>query len=369
MKAANPIRKILPWVAALGLTAAASAQVVVTGVTYGATTNGTNRAVDNLTYNNDSNAVSIIDTANGNYVFSSAPGAAVDFRRNTAANNNATVFYQYTGTFNATNTSLHSKGDLTPTLNEVMLSNDLTQGLWNPFANVDSGNAALSSNIERIDFSLPNFTVTNVQDGFVFFDLENNSNFGDGFRIAAYTATGTVNGVTAPTTYANTGLLIAADSFGNAVATPTGTDATYLRSTTTFGNNLYNSSNINQTNQTMATVDTSSTGGITGSDLVLVGILIRFSDLGLNAGDVIQGYSLIASDTVVSTASDLVDWQNSAVYLTNTNASSSAGNMDFMGFGSQISRYVPEPSTYGLMFTGAACALAAWRRRQRKTRA
>ena len=337
------------------------AQVQVTSVVYNSLSNGANVTSNKITYANDYNAVSYIDTANGNYNFTNAPGASVSFRRSTATNNNATVFYQYSGTYSSSSDTVYAKGDSTPTLNEVMLSNDLTQGLRNPFANLNSGAAdSTTSNIERIDFSLPNFTVTNVNDGFVFFDLENYGNNGDGFRIAAFTATGTVNGIAgAPTTYANTGLLVAPDSFGTNVATPTGGDVTYMRASTSGGDNLNSS-------QTLASIDTSSDGTLTSSDLVLVGILVRFSDLGLSVGSVIQGYSLIASDTVVAAASDLVNWRNSSVYLTNTDATSSAGNMDFMGFGAQISRYVPEPSTYGLMFSGAACALAGWRQLRRR---
>jgi hypothetical protein len=330
--------------------------------------NNANATVGKLTYNNNTAAVNVVETTLGSYVFSNAPGASVAFRRGTSGGNNATVFYQYSGTYSNTADTVYSKGDSTPTLNEVMLSNDLTQGLRNPFANRNGGAAdGTTSNIERIDFTLPNFTVTNVNDGFIFFDLENFGNNGDGFRIAAFTATGsvTVNGTAyanAPTVYANTGFLVPPDSFGNNVGTPTGTDATYLRSSTTYGDNLFNSGGA--TSQTLASIDTSADGTITSADLILVGVLVRFSDLGLNVGDVIQGYSLIASDTVVSTASDLVNWGNSSVYLTNTDATASAGNMDFMGFGAQVARNVPEPSTYGLIFAGGATLLAGWRRRR-----
>lgn len=363
---------VLPRVIALSLLAATfppglRAQVQVSSVVYSALSNGANVAADNITYANDYNKVDYIDTANGNYVFANAPGAAVTIRRSTATNNNATVFYQYSGAYSSSSDTVYAKGDVTPTVSEVMLSSDLTQGLRNPFANKNGGVADVTTtNIERIDFSLPSFTVTNVNDGFVFFDLENYGNNGDGFRIAAYTATGTVNGIAgSPTTYANTGLLVAAGSFGTNVAAPTGGDVTYMQASTSYGDNLYNSP-IATTNQVLASIDTSSDGTLTSSDLVLVGILVRFSDLGLAVNDVIQGYSLISSDTVVTTAASLVDWRNAAVYLTNTEATSSAGNMDFMGFGAQISRYVPEPSTYGLMFSGAACALAGWRRLRRK---
>jgi len=243
------------------------------------------------------------------------------------------------------------KGDTSPTMSEVMLSNDLTQGLRNPFANSTS---STSSNIERIDFYFSGGYTVQAGDAVVFFDLENVGNFGDGFRIAAFNSVGTVNGASnAPTSYANSGLLIQPDTFGNAVGTPNGSNAKYIRSTTTSGDNL-------ASGQSITTLDSNS-GTPNSSDLYLVGILIRFTDLGLNVGDTIYGYSLMAGDVAASTSSDLVNWKNSSVYLTNTDATT-WGNMDFMGFGAQISRPVPEPSTYGALFLGAALAFFGLRR-------
>jgi hypothetical protein len=346
------------------------AQIDVTSVSYGSLTNGGNQTNQKITSANDLNAINYIDTENGNYVFSSSSSASVAIRRSSSTNNNTTAFYQYStytgSSTNGTAATVYSKGDKSPTLNELMLSNDLTQGIRNPFANLNNGAAdATTSNIERIDFYFGGTqTITNVNDGLVFFDLENFGNSGDGFRIAVFTATGTVrvNGTnysSSPTTYANTGLLVAPGSFGPAVTTPTGTDATYIRSSTASGDNL-------DVSQTIAQIDASSDGTLDANDLVLVGVMVRFSDLGLSLGDTILGYSLIASDTVVGAASDLVNWGNSSVYLTNTDANTSAGDMDFMGFGAQLSRYVPEPSTYGLLFGGGATALALWRRNRIK---
>jgi hypothetical protein len=364
MKAPSP-RLLATLLVALAATLAeARAQIDVTAISYAATVNGTNRTNQLITSNNDTNAVNYIDTTNGNYVFSSSAGASVTFRRSSATNNNATAFYQYlTYGSGGTSATVYSKADNSPTLSELMLSSDLTQGIRNPFANVDTsgGPAIATSNIERIDFAFGSTqTITNVSDGLVFFDLENFGNSGDGFRISVFTATGTVNVngtnyTNAPTTYKNTGLLVAPGSFGTNVATPTGTDGTYIRSSTASGDNI-------DVSQTLAQIDSSSDGTLDASDLVLVGVLVRFSDLGLSVGDTILGYSLIASDTVVGAASDLVNWGNSAVYLTNTDAATSAGDMDFMGFGAQLSRYVPEPSTYGLIFGGSASLLALVRR-------
>jgi hypothetical protein len=372
IKPAVQIRAFAMLAVAMGLIQGLAAQVQVTSITYNTVANTTDRTNTKITSLNEFRSANVIDTTAGNYVFSSSSGASVTFRRSSATNNNATAFYQYSAysgsSTNGTTSSVFSKGDTSPTLNEVMMSNDLTQGLRNPFANLDGGVAtSLTTNIERIDFNLGSKTITDVNDGLVFFDLENFGNAGDGFRISAFTATGTVNVngtnyTNAPTTYANTGLLVTPGSFGTNVAVPNGTDARYIRSTTTSGDNI-------DVSQTIAQLDTSNNGTITGADLVLVGILVRFSDLGLNVGDTILGYSLIASDSVVGAAADLVNWGNSSVYLTNTDANTSAGDMDFMGFGAQISRRVPEPSTYGLIFSGGATFLALWRRTRRRAAA
>ncbi|MBI2514292.1 MAG: PEP-CTERM sorting domain-containing protein [Opitutae bacterium] len=329
------------------------AQTAVTAVDYGTATDTTNRTVGNITYNNTYTPVEYISTALGTYNFNGPLASAVNFRRNTSSGNpnNSTVFYQYASTGSGTATVL-GKGDSSPTLSEVMLSNDLTQGLRNPFANGSS--SSLNTNMERIDFYFSGGYTVQAGDAVVFFDLENVGNFGDGFRIAAFNSVGTVNGVgNAPTAYASTGLLVAPDTFGNSVATPDGSNAKYIRSTTTNGDNLASS-------QSIATLDSNS-GTPNSSDLYLVGILIRFTDLGLNVGDTIYGYSLMAGDVTASTSSDLVNWNNSSVYLTNTDPTT-WGNMDFMGFGAQISRPVPEPSTYGALLLGAGLALFGIRR-------
>ncbi|HLP25649.1 MAG TPA: PEP-CTERM sorting domain-containing protein [Acidobacteriota bacterium] len=350
-----PFLRLRSLCAVLGWSMAAAtlpAQIAVTAVDYGTTTNGTDRTAGNITYLNQTTQVEYISTALGTYNFNGPLASAVYFRRNTSSGNpnNSTVFYQYSSTGSGSATVL-GKGDSSPTMSEVMLSNDLTQGLRNPFAN---SSASTSSNIERIDFYFSGGYTVQAGDAMVFFDLENVGNYGDGFRVAAFTSVGTVNGASnAPTAYANSGLLVQPGTFGNPVDTPTGTNARYLRATTTNGDNL-------ASGQSITTLDTNA-GSPNSSDLYLVGTLIRFTDLGLSVGQTIYGYSLMAGDVSANSASDLVNWNNSSVYLTNTDPNS-WGNMDFMGFGAQISRPVPEPSTYGALFIGASLALFGLRR-------
>lgn len=344
---------------AVGCAVAAQAQVAVTAVNYGSLVNGPNRTADNLTYRNEYFPVSTVSTANETYNFAGSVASAVYLRRNTGSGNpnNTTAFYSYASYTSSSSATVVGLGDSSPTAGEVMLSNDLGQGLRNPFANT-GGTTSLNSNIERIDFYFADGYTVQADDALVFFDLENQGNFGDGFRIAAYNAVGTVNGVSnAPTTYANTGLLVAPDSFGPAVDFPGGTNPRYLRSTTTNGDNL-------AANQSLGTIDTAN-GTPGANDLYLVGILIPLSDLGLIVGQKIYGYSLFAGDVAFADTNQMANWNNSVYYPTNTPADT-WGNMDFMGFGAQLARPVPEPSTYGAISLGlglAALGLRRWRAR------
>lgn len=323
----------------------ARAQTAVTGITYGSLVDLADTTSGTLTYLNRYRPVQTVSTTSlGSYQFTGPLASAVTVRRNTTSGNanNTTLIYQS----NASNQVL---GEYDTSLGNVFLSNNLYTGVRNPFAN---STASTDSNIERIDFYFAGGYTVQANDALVFFDVENTGNFGDGFRIAAYTSVGTVNGVAnSPTTYANTGLNVAADSFGGPLSNPDlGASATYRRSTFTSGDSLTGAAS----------------GSATAGTLQLVGILIRFSDLGLSVGQTIFGYSLMAGDVAPTTASDLVNWNNTSVYLTNTSATMT-GNMDFMGFGAQISRPVPEPATYGMLLLALATVGLALHRRRRAT--
>lgn len=329
------------------------AQVAVTWVTYNSLVNTTNRTADNITYRNETYAVNSIGTSSEVYSFTGSGASSVFLRRNTSVGNpnNTTTFYEYSSY--GSNSTVYGAGDTSPTAGEVMLSSDLRQGLRNPFAN-SGGTTSLNSNIERIDFYFAGGLTVQEGAALVFFDLENQGNYGDGFVIAAYDTIGTVNGfANAPTNYVTTGLEVAPDSFGNPVNAPASDNPRYLRSTTTSGDNL-------AANQTFATIDTNS-GTPGASDLYLVGILIPLADLGLSVGQTIYGYSLFAGDVSFTSTSQMNNWNNASYYPTNT-PSDTWGNMDFMGFGAQVARPVPEPSTYGALLLAAGLAAFGVRR-------
>lgn len=321
-----------------------SAQTAVTDITYGSLADNWNSTTGGITYLNRDRVVSTVDTASGEYRFDGPLANDVYFRRNTDSSgngssnqwndnpNNSTIIYQVDG-------SNRNYGDYNADLEQLFLDSNLYAGLRNPFGN--GAGTSTNSNIERIDFHFSGGYTVQANDALVFFDVENIGNFGDGFRIAAFTEVGTVNGFSdAPTTYANTGLLVAPDSFGGPIDNPQfGSSGDYRRATFTNGDTL------------SGTASNISSAG----ELQLVGILISFADLGISAGTTIYGYSLMAGDTAPVSAASLVDWRNTTYYPTNTDPTG-YGNMDFMGFGAQIARPVPEPATYGalLLLTGAA---------------
>jgi hypothetical protein len=348
------VSKLAFWATAMLTCLDLPAQVAVTNITYGTQVNNANQTQGGITYLNQDSSVNTVSTASaGDYRFDGPLASNVYFRRNTDSNgngtsngtgdnpNNTTLIYQVNG-------SSQSYGDYLPTPEQIFLDGNLYTGIRNPFAN--GSGTATNSNIERIDFYFSGGYTVQANDALVFFDVENTGNFGDGFRIAAFTATGTVNGVgNAPTTYANTGLLVPADSFGGPINNPNGgATGTYNRSTFTNGDNLSGTAS----------------GTASAGTLQLVGILIRFSDLGISAGTTIYGYSLMAGDVTPTTAANLVNWNSTTYYPTNTDPAG-YGNMDFMGFGAQIARPVPEPSTYGAIFLGLGATFLGWRRLRR----
>lgn len=359
---------LLAFGVGMGAATSAVAQVAVTGVSYGTETgSGTSNDTDvnNIIYDNRTQPVTGISTSTENYVFDGPAASSAYFRRGSAGTNGATAWYQTTDfDSGGGGYKVYGQGDSSPNLSELMLTSNLSQGLRNPFANtVSSSSIGPTSNIERIDFSFGASGIT-VTEGaaLVFFDLENFGNHGDGFRIAVFD--GWNNTTKTVTSYVNTGLLVEPGSYGDALDVPgSQTNIGYVRANTNNADNISGS-------QTVTTIDSDVSGSLGSNDLTIVGILISFEDLGLSVGDTIYGYSLMAGDVVASTVSDLLDYTDTDVYLNTTNAGTNPeadyGNVDFAAFGAKVSRPVPEPSTYGVVFLGSTTGFFLWRRRSRK---
>lgn len=308
----------------------ARAQIAVTSYGLGPVVNNADQYANELTFLNIYAPVTSVSTATTDYVFNGPSATNVAFRRNlNSGNANDSSFYYRYGYYSDT---VIGRGDATPTLAEVMLSNDVSQGLHNPFAN---GTDWSEGNIERIDITFAGGYTVQTGDAIVLFDLENLGDRGDGFRIAAFNS---VNSSLAPVSYVNTGLLVNPDSYG--VAAPNGElNSRYAVSTTSSGDNL------NASEREISILD-SNNGTPNSSDGYLSGVVILLSDLGLSVGQTIYGYSLMAGDVRVSSANDLVNWNNTSVYRTDTDATT-WGNVDFAGFGTTMGRAVPEPEFYG----------------------
>ncbi len=339
------------------------AQVTVTDITYGERRNDWNQNQGGVTFRQEYYPVESVSTGVGDYLFNGPLAQSVYLRRNEANsdwsyggrghgyghgghggsddnNDHTTLFYQ-------TDSYDRAYGSAPDSAGGVFRDGNLFTGLRDPFANTGSSDDDLNTNIERIDFYFGDYVVTEGA-GIVLFDLENFGNHGDAFRIAAFD--GWDSSAVAPDSFANTGLLINPGSFGDALLSPTDNGSLeFARATYTDGDDVSGSA---------------SSFTSLGSDLNVVGILIRFTDLGLSVGDTIQGFSLMAPDVDARTSIDLVDWSNDRVYRTDTDRNTH-GNIDFMGFGARLANPVPEPSAYGAAFMGLAGATLLVVRRRR----
>ncbi|MDQ5980826.1 MAG: sorting protein [Verrucomicrobiota bacterium] len=211
-------QRLITWLktaALVGLFQAvnSSGQTAVTSITYGSLVDNTNTSSGGITYLNRDRMVSTVGTGLGDYQFTGPLATNVFFRRNTDSNNNGT---QNQASDNPNNSTLiyqvdgsnRAYGDSNANLEQMFLDGNLNTGIRNPFAN--GAGTSTNSNLERIDFFFSGGYTVQAGDALTFFDVENVGNLGDGFRIAAFTSVGSVNGFSnAPTAYANTGLLVA----------------------------------------------------------------------------------------------------------------------------------------------------------------
>lgn len=315
-----------------GVSATAWGQTAVVDISYEETVDERKSSNWGITYQNEYRPVSSIETADGTYFFNGPAAQDIYVRRGSGGPNFTTVMHQMDNNGRALGTQ---ESDI----EALFQSNNLYQGLRNPFAN---GTTYLDSNIERIDFHLGSHIVGEGE-GVVFFDLENSGDRGDGFRIAAYTGSDAQD---RPVEYANTGLLVTRGSYGRELDSPSDNHSReYFRATYGSGDDI----------------DGFGLAQELDGDLGLVGIMIKFTDLGLAVGSTIEGFSIMAGDVTANSAVSLVDWTNSSVYKNNTDRET-WGNADFMAFGAQIAQPIPEPSTYGAMFMGMLTGLYAWRR-------
>ena len=314
--------------AGLLLASELSAQTAITAATFDAKLTGTSQTdytTAPVTFLETTVAMNSFTTSGGTYhVQSGADNAYI--RRNATNANNSSVWYNGTA-------STATDGTYQPTLNKVLLGNNVLMGSDNTF---DNGTTNTTGNIERIDFVWNSGIKIGSTDGFAVFD-RGAVNAHDAFRIAVITGWDAVNNK--PTTY----------SKEVAVAANWGATNVYTYSNpfqiVRYGNG------DNLTNDTALTPNASAQG--------LGGLLFQLSDFGLAANTTIYGYSIFSADgTLVSTAgTTLADWTNTTYYPTN-----SAPGLDLSAINGEMFSKTPEPATYGAALLGLA-GLLVWRRR------
>jgi hypothetical protein len=230
-------------------------------------------------------------------------------------------------------TTYNVRGTYSPDAATILAENNLFVGVENVFQNANDSSGAVS-NVERIDylFGQP----ISVQDAFRFMIMERGGN--DSFYIAAITG---VSGG-APSSYA-TPLLVSPANYGPNLTTT----ATYRR----FGLNTVGSANLNYAISLT-------------SAQAYRGVIVPTTDLAV-AGTLIHGYSLFASDVVVTNLANLVNWNTAAVYPRNTGG---PGGVDLFATGATL--YVdenyydsPEPGSALLMGTALLVVGMMLRRR------
>ncbi len=296
------------------------------------------------TYNFDNQTNTITSLTVGTSVKTIASDAdSVFVRRSAAAGNNANIWEVATSASNLVGGNTGAS-----TLQNLLLSNNSLMGVNDLFTNAGGTPAAIANNnIERVDYYW-NAGFTAVPDqGFAIFDRAANHNAADGFQVAVITGWNTTT--SQATSYGGNVVEItagAASQYGTALDY----DPTTAGSQTTFTYQILRFQGSGDSLASLTSADATNTQSV-------FGVYISFADLGIAAGTVVYGYSIMAND-VSNVTANLVDWNNATFYPTSTPDSS--GSIDLLAVNGK--RWVPEPSTYGAMFLGLSSLLLGARR-------
>jgi hypothetical protein len=287
--------------------------------------------------------------------FTSSTGSVYAVDGSVTLNNELAYVRRETGSTNPDNSSLwyaQNPGSTTQllapyttTMGSALLGNNLYRGADNLFAN---GTTTSDGNVERLDliFNATGITSTSTM---AFAVLERGAvNQHDPFEIALITG---YNSSTGAVTYGGNLVSVSTANYGS-----TNVDAN-------FTYNLFRYSNG----------DNLGSPGYWNSDTAtgtqsLGGVVLNVADFGLATGTVIYGYSLMAADvTDGGNVSNLADWTNATYYPTNSSdATPGAGGLDPAAVNGVLFKVLPEPSTYGAIFTGLTVAVALVRKRRMK---
>jgi hypothetical protein len=215
---------------------------------------------------------------------------------------------------NATDNKVAVVNPYDDNMETVFGGNSLNQGTDNLFANQGDGNGN-NNNIERLDVIFAGGIISeqNNKVGFALFE-RGNDNEHDPFVIAAITEVD-VNGN--PTAYGNP-LRVGISSWGNLPGSAI--DYYVVRRDPGTENSLRMSTSGKQN---------------------IGGVFVSFSDLGINTGVKIYGYSIFAYDLPANaTSANLVDFTNPTYFPTNTSSATMQGGIDLIALTGLLS--IPE---------------------------
>lgn len=213
-------------------------------------------------------------------------------------------------------TTLNIKSPYIPKMESLFLSNDITIGIDNLFANSPATNF---NNIERIDVVVPAGLVVAVPSaqGFAIFERGTY----DAHDPSVVTLITAVDASNNPTAYASAVVRVPTSAYYVTAGTSSTPNMVYQPSSTASGNFIVMRRD-------------STTGKMAGSDLIgadqgIGGVLIKFSDFGIAPGTTVYGYSVLAGDfPTTATGANAVDYTNTTNFPTTTSGASGEGGND-----------------------------------------
>ncbi|MBO9637431.1 MAG: T9SS type A sorting domain-containing protein [Siphonobacter aquaeclarae] len=218
----------------------------------------------------------------------------------------------YEGLVDNTAGTVQIKSAYIPKMEDLFLTNDITIGIDNLFANTYTTNF---NNIERIDVITQGgrTILSPAQEGFALFER-------GGYNVHDPVVVAVITGLDAqknPSSYATKVVRIGSPDY-------------YVPGQTT--NTVYQPTNTAVGNFIILRRDNASSN-LQASDLIganqgIGGVLVKYADFNLAAGTKVYGYSVLANDfPVTGTGANVVDYTNTTYFPTNSSdATQAAGN-------------------------------------------
>ncbi|MEA5532943.1 PEP-CTERM sorting domain-containing protein [Crocosphaera sp. XPORK-15E] len=296
----------------------------VTGIQYGAFTDGANSTINGITYLNQSLPFRGITANSVDWAFGNSPQPVVTLRRGGYAPTDS--FGNYNDRDIPSSERLVGDPETTvripyPISNETVLSqNNIFAAVDNVFVNAGYING-IQTDIERVDFVFQNGLKVSPGLAIALFD-RGPATAHDGFQIAPVLS---IDNTGNPTSYGSLGAI--APGWGQTNLRPGGGSTDNLP-------------------YTVLTNSSGEFGNVLSVNQQIGGLLIPLTDL--SSAPIIYGFSLFAPDvTDGGNATNLLNWTNSNFFPQDT--PNAIGGLDLVAGSGQIAAIVPEPSSiFGL---------------------